>query len=184
MRNVIAALAVVFVLAAALVAIAGCTRTSALSPATPKERIGVYDSRAIAVAFVGSPAYNASRGKKLAEMKAAHDKAKAEGGHKRVAELEAWGKAQQALLHRQAFSTAPVDGILVQIKDRLPAIKKEAGVSVLVSKWDKDTLATHLSAERIDVTTALIDAFDPTERQRKSAIEIQKRKPIPLDRAE
>ena len=170
--------------ASSIMALTGCVRESAPARARTKERIGVYDSRAIAVAFIGSPVYRASDGKKLAEMKADYDKAKAEGNQERVAELEAWGKGRQALLHKQGFSTAPVDNILEQIRDRLPAIKQKAGVGVLVSKWDKDTLAKHPSAECVDVTMELIDAFNPNERQRRSAVEIQKHKPIPLDQAE
>jgi hypothetical protein len=34
-----------------------------------------------------------------------------------------------------------------------------------------------------DVTTKLVDAFQPSERQRKAAIDIQKHKPIPLEEA-
>lgn len=36
----------------------------------------------------------------------------------------------------------------------------------------------------MDVTLKLVDAFLPNERQRKSAIEIQKHKPISLEQAE
>lgn len=148
-----------------------------------KLRVGVYDSRAIAVAFIGSQAYNNSDGKKMAEMMAEHKKAKAEGNKKRVAELEAWGKAQQVLLHKQGFSTAPVDDILSHINDKMPEIAKTAGVGPIVSKWDKQALAKYESAELVDVTMALVDAFNPNERQRKSAIEIQKHTPISLDKA-
>ncbi len=40
-------------------------------------RIGTYDSRAVAVAFVGSEVYRTTAGKKLADKMAEHDKAKA-----------------------------------------------------------------------------------------------------------
>ena len=87
-------------------------------------------------------------------------------------------------MHTQGFSTAPVTNILDQIKDKLPAIKEEAGVSGLVSKWDKDGLAQHKDADLVDVTMALVDAFSPSERQRQSAIDIQKHKPISLEQAQ
>lgn len=154
----------------------------ALTNSTPQ--VGIYDSRAIAVAFVGSPVYKTTDGKKLDEMMSELAKAKAKGKQKRVAELEAWGKAQQAQLHKQAFSTAPVDDILKHIQDQLPGIKKSAGIDILVSKWDKEALETHKAAKTVDVTPALIDAFYPTERQRKSALEIQKHDPIPLGQAQ
>jgi len=163
-----------------MMALTGCARESAPTRARTRERIGVYDSRAIAVAFAGSEVFN----KWMSALREEHEKAKAAGDQKRVAELEAEVAERQKSMHKQGFSTAPVDNILEQIKDRLPAIRQGAGVGVLVSKWDKDTLAKHSSAERVDVTMELIDAFNPNERQRKSAIEIQKHKPIPLNQAE
>lgn len=145
-----------------------------------KVRVGTYDSRSVAVAFAGSPVFN----QWLSGLKAEREKAVAAGDQKRVAEVEAEGASEQRLLHTQGFSTAPVTNILDQIKDKLPAIKKKAGVTVLVSKWDKATLARYGDADLVDVTMALVDAFNPTERQRKSALEIQKHKPISLEEAE
>jgi hypothetical protein len=147
--------------------------------ATTKARVGVYDSRAVAVAFAGSAAFNRWMG----GLKAEHEKAKASGDQKRVAELEAEGAARQRLLHMQGFSTAQVTNILDQIKDKLPAITEKAGVKVLVSKWDRDGLARYKDAELVNVTMALVDALSPSERQRKSAIAIQEHKPISLERA-
>lgn len=145
-----------------------------------EERIGVYDSRAIAVAFVGSPVYLATDGKKLAALQAEHDRVQAAGDRKRLAELEAQGKAQQALLHKQGFSTAPVDDILKHVAAQMPEIAKTAGVTAIVSKWDKAALAKHPGAEQVDVTMALVRAFSPTERQLQVAVEIQKHPPVSL----
>ncbi len=148
-----------------------------------KLRVGVYDSRAVVVAFIGSEVYKATCGKQLAEMRAEYDKAKAEGNQKRVAELEMQGKAQQVLRHKQGFSTAPVDDILEHVGDKLPEIARSAGVGPIVSKWDKGKLAKYESAEWVDVTMELVDAFGPNPRQRKFAIDIQKKKPISLEEA-
>ncbi|MCK4249402.1 MAG: hypothetical protein KAX15_06445, partial [Candidatus Omnitrophica bacterium] len=109
-------------------------------------------------------------------------KAESEGDSKRVEELKAWGEAQQALLHKQGFSTAPVDDILEHITDQLPEIKKSANVELLVSKWDTKTLAEYKLAEHVDVTMRLVEAFKPNEKQKKSAIEIQKHDPVPLEK--
>jgi seryl-tRNA synthetase len=110
--------------------------------------------------------------------------AKAAGDQKRVEELEAEAEARQRLQHMQAFSTAPVDDILVYIEDSLAGIQEEAGVTMLVSKWDTETLAKYPSAELVDVTMMLVDAFQPTEKQREYAIGIQSQEPIPLEEAE
>jgi hypothetical protein len=141
-----------------------------------RERIGIYDSRSIAVAYVGS----AFQEKKMKELKNQFEKAKEAGDAKEVSRLKAEGRAWQAQLHRQGFSTAPVDDLLIHIAGDLPRIREAAGVTRLLSKWDKVELAKHSKAERIDVTMQLVEAFRPTEKQRQHAIEIQKRKPVKL----
>ena len=161
-------------------AASGCTKTAKKDDVSPS-LIGIYDSRAIVVAFVGSEVYKATAGKKMVEM-VEYKKAESEGDSKRVEELKAWGEAQQALLHKQGFSTAPVDDILEHITDQLPEIKKSANVELLVSKWDTKTLAEYKLAEHVDVTMRLVEAFKPNEKQKKSAIEIQKHDPVPLEK--
>lgn len=149
------------------------------APAAAKVRIGTYDSRSLAIAYAGSAPFN----QWLSGLKSQHDQAKSAGDQKRMAELEAEGKAGQKLLHMQAFSTAPVTNIMDQIKDQLPAIKEQAHVGALVSKWDQAGLAGFANAEKVDVTEVLLDALHPTDRQRKNAIEIQQHAPVPLQQA-
>lgn len=111
-------------IALAFIAYVGCAE-----PMNPNDSadshvtcIGTYDSRAIAVAFVGSKVYKDTAGKELADMLQEYKKAEAEGDTKRVEELKTWGESQQALLHRQGFSTAPVDNVLEYISEQLPKI--------------------------------------------------------------
>ena len=145
-----------------------------------KIRIGVYDSRSVAITWPGTQSFLQS----MASLQAEYQKAKDAGDQKRVAELEAEGEARQQLLHMQAFSTAPVDDILAHIEDSLLGIKESAGVTLLVSKWDQETLAKYPSAELVDVTMMLVDAFQPTELQRQRAVEIQQTEPISLEDAQ
>ena len=156
------------------------TEESGTKTSDVKIRVGTYDSRAIAVAFVGSEAFN----KWMVNLKAESEKTKADGNQKKVADLEAQAAEQQKLLHKQAFSTAPVDNILEHIKDKIPEIAKTAGVGSIVSKWDKDALAKYKSAEIVDVTMPLVEALHPNDRQLKIAKEIQKKSPIPIKEAE
>jgi hypothetical protein len=53
-----------------------------------------------------------------------------------------------------------------------------------VEGYNKDGLARHKDADLVDVTMILVDAFNPSERQRKGAIAIQEHKPISLEQAE
>jgi len=140
------------------------------------ERIGIYDSRAVAVAYAGSSFQQA----KMSDLVTQQKKTKADGDKKQIARIEAEGRAWQAQLHQQGFSTAPVDDLLTNISNELPQIQADAGVTQLISKWNEPELQKHASAEKVDVTMKLVDAFHPNERQRQHAIEIQKKKPSKL----
>ena len=143
-------------------------------------RIGVYDSRAVAVAYGGSRAFN----EKMAPLYAEQKKAQAAGDEKKLKELREQGRALQVQAHKQAFSTAPVDDILASIKPQMAEIIRTSAVQVVVSKWDTAALAKYKNAEQVDVTMALVEALQPNDRQRKFAIDIQKHPPISLKEAE
>jgi hypothetical protein len=138
-----------------------------------QERIGVYDSRAIAVAYVGST----HQSDKMKDLQAQFATAKKSGDAKEVARLEAEGKAWQARLHQQGFGTAPVDDILAHIANELPKVREAAGVSRFISKWDQAELSKYSKSAQVEVTMSLVDAFHPDPAQRKRAIEIQKLRP-------
>jgi hypothetical protein len=142
-----------------------------------KLRVGTFDSRAIAIAYGGSEQFNQSIRKLMEE----HKKAKAEGNDKKVKQLEAEGQARQQLAHMQAFSTASVSDILERIKDQIPGIAQQAGVDVIVSKWD--LVYQSPDAEFFDVTDLMIKPFNPSERVLKWAEDIRKHPPISLDEA-
>ena len=144
--------------------------------AESKMRVGIYDSRAIAIAYAHSD-WNDTRLKaKMTEM----EKAKSSGDTAKISELEAWGQARQAKLHRQGFSTAPVDDILEHIKDDLPQIAKDANVIALVSRWDKKSLKRYRSAELIDVTDSIAAQFNPNEKTLRTIEQIKNNKPVSL----
>jgi len=143
-----------------------------IAPA-PTVRLGLYDSRAVAIAYAGSP----HLAKTMQELKARHRKAKEAGDAMEVSRLESEGAALQRRLHDQGFGTAPVDDLLGLIADRLPAIREEAGVTAFVSKWDREALAKHRGTPTRDVTMRLVDAFGPSAKARRNAVEIQSRRP-------
>jgi hypothetical protein len=148
-----------------------------LAPKSEKSelRVGTFDSRAVAIAYARSETFN----RNIKELKAEHGKAKAAGDEKRVKELEAKGKSQQELLHKQGFSTWPVDNILDQIKGEIPEIAKQADVDVIVSKWD--IVYQRSGVEFIDVTDLMVKQFNPDEETLKVLNELQKHAPVPLE---
>lgn len=137
-------------------------------------RVGVFDSRALAVAYSASEQFE----RRLEEMRAEQERAREEGDEDRLRSLEAEGRALQARRHRQGFSTAPVDDVLEAVADEIPAIAEEAGVELIVSRWR----LVHLErgAEVVDVTELLVAPFAPSERTRGHIRGLAEREPLPL----
>ena len=156
---------------AALVGSGGCNWAS-----TDPKRIGVYDSRGIAVAYAGTEHHERETAR-LAEML---KQAKAAGDEKRAKEIDARIWSRRKRLHRQGFGGAPVDDILETIKDSLPEIRRQANVSALISKWDKKALRRYRSAERVDVTDLMVQPFNPNEKKLKTIEAMKGRPPVPL----
>jgi hypothetical protein len=159
------------VFSAAILAGCGLLHAADKLPKRPLLRVGVYDSRAIAIAYGNSEHFS----KVLKEKQAELEQAKKEGNTERIKEIEAWGPAQQAEAHLKAFSTAPVHDCFDCVGDQIPQAAKAAGVDIIVSKWEFDYLAE--DAETVDVTIALAKLFNPSDHAWKSINSLDKWKP-------
>ena len=137
-------------------------------------RIGVYDSRSIAVAFAGSAKHEAL----IAEAAKALEDAKAQGDPDMIAyrDRRVWELRYQ--LHRQGFGTAPVGDILALYPEAVEALMDRHRLVALVSKWDEAGLGRYRGAEQVDITEELLEAPGPSERQRRYALEIRQHKPL------
>lgn len=122
-------------------------------PEVTKVRLGVYDSRGVAIAWAGSD-FN-TIGEKMKQYEAA----KAAGNDAEVKRLEEWGQMQQRLLHFQGFGHYPVEDYLVAINDRLPQLMKERDLIAIV--WAPN--ATTEAVETVDVTVDLMKLFGMDE---------------------
>ncbi len=141
-------------------------------------RVGTFDSRAVAVAYARSENFM----KHIRGLMDEYEKAKAAGDEKRVKELEAEGPAMQEMIHKQGFSTWPVDDILEQIQDKIPEIAKQAKVDVIVSKWD---IVYQLpGVEFVDVTDLLVVPFNPTKETLDIIKSLKEQEPVSLKELE
>ena len=104
-----------------------------------------------------------------------YEKAKAAGDKKRIEEFEAQGE----MMHKQAFSTWPVDNILERIKGEIPEIAKQADVDVIISKWDLTYQRSGI--ELVDVTPLLVKLLVDDEKSLEDALKIRKMRPIPRE---
>ncbi len=91
------------------------------------------------------------------------------------------GKEFGYMLHQLVFSHHEPVQALEYIGDKLPEVMKQAGVDVIVSKWDKEKLAGYDSAKLVDVTDSLVELYDPTEEFLKGAAGFDNSTPEPLD---
>jgi len=139
-------------------------------------KIGIYDSRAIAIAYANSDIFQKYMGNLMAEYNKAKEEKKAE----LVKELEKEGPFQQQLLQQQSFSNGTISNIIEKIKDKLPGIAQNAGVKIIISKWELSYLDP--SIETVDVTNQMIGLFNPTEKALKWIEDIQKQNPTPIDK--
>jgi hypothetical protein len=137
-----------------------------------KLRVGVYDSRAVAIAYVRHNS-DAEQLKKLStDLRAAE----ARNDKNTAADIRAQGERLQTLRHLQGFSNAPVDDIMKSLADRLPAIAQEANVAMIAPTVDfRDD-----SIEIVDVTDKLVAEFSPDERTKKILAEVKSVKPLPM----
>lgn len=163
---------------AGLAVVSACTVFVIAGPAKKEKPVlcvGLFDSRAVALAWGRSEAFK----KQLGDMMAEHKEAKAAGDTERIARLEKAGSQAQDRGHKQVFGNEPVDDVLERIAKDLPRIAASAGVDIIVSKWE--IAYQKRSARFVDVTWEMVNLFDPDEETVRIAKDLVKREPVSLE---
>ena len=141
-------------------------------PKAVPERIGVYDSRAIAIAYANSPTFNTSA-KMLSERMMA---AKEKGDKKLVAAIEREGMLRQAMMHEQGFGKGSVIGMIALVKDSIAALAARENVVLVISKWE--VAFSEKNVELVDLTGKVVEFFQPNERVRSMLQELPNHEPV------
>lgn len=145
------------------------------SPAdAPKVRIGVFDSRMVALAYYNTDEHRTF----VRDLSAQLQAARSANETAKVAELEFRGPALQNLMHYQVFSSASIPNVLEKLAPVLPKVAADARVSIIVSKWD--VAFRDPSVEYVDVTDALVARFNPSDNVQKWVASGKAKDPIPL----
>jgi hypothetical protein len=136
-------------------------------------RVGVYDSRGVAIAYGQCGEFRA----KVDQMKAEYAAAKAAGDTARANELGREGPWLQERMHMQGFGNLPVDDILEGRREMLAEVAKSAGVDLIISHVDW----MGEGVEIVDVTEPLMLAFGMSEADAKEMLgELARVEPITL----
>jgi hypothetical protein len=163
-----------------LSAIALVSIAAGLTAPEPGEelRLGVFDSRAVAVAYARSELHARWMKELLARKQAAVER----GDAKEAAAVEAEGARHQRRFHLQGFSVVPIDDILVHLEGHLPAVAEQMEVDAIVNRW---SVAHHRSGvELVDVTEALIAPFEPDDQTLSIVRDLRDREPLDFEEAE
>lgn len=141
-------------------------------PKQVKLRIGTYDNRSVAVAYVHSSFLQDIH----RNLKTEFDQAEAAGDKAKQEAIKLRGKTLQQLHHHQGFSRAPVDDILKHIESKLPQIAQKAGVDMIA--WQIDYISD--AVEVVDVTDLIVAEFQPTEKTLKIIDGLKKHPPVSI----
>jgi hypothetical protein len=140
-------------------------------PAQQKIRIGVFNTRAVALAYGRSKMFSVD--KLISEAK----EARAKGNEKKSQKLEAQLKMLQDKVHWQVFYDGNIDDILAYVQPHYADIAKKAGVCIITEQAaysDKDV-------EIVDVTTLMAEQFAPDEKTQKIMNDLMKHPPMSFE---
>jgi hypothetical protein len=135
-------------------------------------RVGVYDSRCVTVAYVHSK-FSENEIQKMFDI--VH-KAEKEGDTKTAQSTREIAEYMQKQRRLQGFGTAPVQKLLKPINDQLPEVARQAGVDMIVGKWQVDYQVK--DAEFVDVTAVMVALYHPDEKTLKMGESMKDVKPI------
>jgi len=136
--------------------------------------IGVFDSRAVAVAYYNSEFSNVRQ--TFGSLKTKMKEAKEKDDKKAIASLEREGTLRQAMMHQQGFGDGSVNNITETIKDKMSLLAKEENLSAIVSKWE--LVFNSADIELVDITVKVVDFFEPNEEMKEMTKEVMQSEPI------
>lgn len=143
--------------------------------AQSKFRVGTYDSRAVAIAYLNST-YNRNIMKTIKELNVKMQNAKQENDSSLIKKLNFEGPVRQAILNEKGFGTGSVRFEILEIKDKIDSLAKAEKIDLVVSKWELNY--SDPGCEVIDITREIASLFKPNDRFKKMLQDILKSEPV------
>jgi Skp family chaperone for outer membrane proteins len=139
-----------------------------------KIRIGIYDSRAVMLAYFNS-GYNKTFMQTLNEFNKKKQKATQENDSVAIKKLNFEGPIRQAMLHEKVFGTGSVRNEIMEIKAKIDSLAKAGKIDLVVSKWELNY--SNPNCEIIDLTDQITSLFQPDQRFGNMLKELLKTEP-------
>jgi len=140
--------------------------------AKDKIRIGIYDSRIVAIFNFQSEEFQ----KEMRELRTEYLTAKEKKDSVLAKKLEEKGQLTQRILHDKGFGRGSVAEILEKKSEELKVLAKKENLSVIVSKWE---LNYSIDAELVDITLQMGELFSKdTEKIKKMMKDLTSNPPV------
>ena len=137
-----------------------------------KIRIGVYDSRMIAIANFQSEEFQ----KEMKDLRNEFNKAKEKKDTAMTKKLEEKGQLIQKILHDKGFGRGSVVEIIEKYPDVLKELATKEKLTAIVSKWELNYSSKDV--QLVDITVKLMSALKYPEKVIKMYDEAKKNPPI------
>ena len=151
--------------------------SSTISPQQVNEkiRIGIFDSRCVALVYGRSGLFLTY----MENLRKELDNAKQEENGERVKELESILPTNQLIIKQQVFSTGSIKNIIEKIEDKITEIAVDNNLSFIISKWE--IVYDDQSFELVDITDQLVELFNPDEQTLKILENVKSTEPAPIE---
>lgn len=135
-------------------------------------RLGVYDSRAVYVAWFNSPLAESPIPALQKRMKDAKER----NDSKAVAACEREGLLRQAMSHERGFGTGSIRAIMTRLATQLEQIVATEKLDLVVSKWELNYAGADVVT--VDITEKIIAAIGVPEKMKNIAREMENHPPV------
>ncbi len=137
-----------------------------------KPRIGIYDSRAVAIAYYQSPYHQQDLDKLLAD----YNDARSKGDTVLAKKLSDRVSIMQMIAHDKGFGKGTVSNILDRFTNQLDKLAKAKNLLFIVSKWE--VYSENGGIEFVDVTEKVAAIINPSEKVLEFIKDLDKHAPI------
>lgn len=139
---------------------------------TVKPRVGIFDSRMIAVAY-----YQGEEGQKETKaLMSEIEKAKNANDNETLMKLQEKARLIQKIANDQGLGRGSIASILEKYRKELGEIVKKEKLSCIVSKWEIFTSGKEI--DYVEITEKILEIFKPNDKVKELIKELAKQKPI------